>query len=140
MTPRPITRQPATVLIVKDGTAATRALELVLRDLGYHVLAETDARDALAVLDYYGAPIDLLVTNAVMPEMLGVELARRVQKRCPRANVLFFSAHPAEYLRRFGVSEADCVLFVEQPLRAAIVAEKVREALTSGNRREADAV
>jgi CheY-like chemotaxis protein len=129
----------AKVLVVKDGTAAMRVVELMLQDLGYDVLAEADARDALAILDYYGGPIDLLVTNVVMPEMLGVELARRVQKRQPHANVLFVSAYPVECLARYGVDPSECVLYIQQPFHAATLAAKVREVLTSGSRREADA-
>jgi DNA-binding NtrC family response regulator len=129
MTARTSTGHPATVLVVKDGTAAMRVIELMLQDLGYKVLAESDARDALAILDYYDGPVELLVTNVVMPEMLGVELAHRVQKRHPHANVLFVSGYPPERLPGYGVDESACVLSLEQPLHTATVAARVREAL-----------
>ncbi len=82
-----------TVLLVEDEEAVRHVLVRELRLAGYTVLEAADAREALPLGEHYTEPIDLLVTDVVMPGIKGPELAKKLLRVRPRMQVLFISGY-----------------------------------------------
>jgi CheY-like chemotaxis protein len=125
--PRP-SRGEETVLVVDDERAVRLVVARALRRAGYAVLEAGDGRDALAVFERHPGPIDLLVTDVVMPHLGGGELAGRLTATDPGLRVLFVSGYTDDEVVRRGVFH-DGVHFLAKPLSAATLIQKVREVL-----------
>jgi CheY-like chemotaxis protein len=80
-----------TILVVEDDSVVRGLLCLLLRPKGYTVLEAADAAAAIELFDRFGATIDLLISDVVMPGMRGPELARRLVARNPRLKALLIS-------------------------------------------------
>lgn len=85
--------------------------------------------DALALAARPGTSIDLLVTDVIMPELNGRELARRLRGHLPGLRTLYISGYTANVIAHHGLLE-DGIVLVEKPFTRQQLAEKVREALT----------
>ena len=88
----------ATVLVVDDEPPLVEVIHEILESRGYRVLATSDSERALAMLDEDPGPIHLLLTDVVMPNRSGFEVAERVQHRWPEVQVIFMSGHSLETL------------------------------------------
>ncbi len=82
-----------TILLAEDEDVVRRLAEAQLAELGYRVLVARDGASALDVSDNESADIDLLLTDVVMPDMNGRELARRLRERRPNTRVLYMSGY-----------------------------------------------
>jgi PAS domain S-box-containing protein len=80
-----------TVLVVDDESEVRALIAEILRGSGYHVVVAADGDAAIALLDRATRPVDLLVTDVVMPVMSGTDLAARVTSSSPTTRVLFVS-------------------------------------------------
>lgn len=89
----PEDRVPRTVLLVEDQTPVRSLLVTTLSRQGYHVLAAHDGSDALLKAADYDGPIDLLLTDMVMPNMSGSVLCERLSQLRPEMRVLYTSGH-----------------------------------------------
>jgi CheY-like chemotaxis protein/anti-sigma regulatory factor (Ser/Thr protein kinase) len=120
-------RTPATILLVEDEdqvrTVARRALERV----GHEVI---EARHPLEALQISAArrELDLLLTDVIMPQMSGAELARRLLADRPELKVVFMSGYTDDHLTNYGV-ERGAVSYLQKPFTPADLARKVREVL-----------
>jgi PAS domain S-box-containing protein len=134
-TPRPGTAPAAergaprgeTVLLVEDEEAVRVFASKALEQQGYAVLEARHGRDALLRLSEHPGPIRLLITDIVMPEMGGGELARRVTQARPDLRVLFLSGHAdgESAVRGLGAGAAH----LRKPFTSEMLARKVREML-----------
>lgn len=96
----------ATILLVEDDAPLLGLVAEMLRSKGYAVLSAPGGNEALAVADAHGAPVHLLVSDIVMPEMSGHELARRMQTRQPQCRVLFLTGYPRSHTDEPGAGTA----------------------------------
>nr|WP_221380010.1 PAS domain S-box protein [Actinoplanes polyasparticus] len=103
-----------TVLAVEDEPALRGVLTRILRAAGHEVLIAADGPAALALADAHEGPIDVLLTDVVMPHMLGRELAERFADRHPGTRVLFMSGYARPVLASQGTL-APGVTLVEKP-------------------------
>jgi PAS domain S-box-containing protein len=132
-TPAPPVRlgkaQPGTetVLIVEDEPAIRTLAERLLSASGYAVIAAGSGTDALQVADGHVGPIDLLVTDVVMPNMDGVELAARLRRARPGVKVLYMSGFADEAVHTFEAGAH----FIAKPFPMAELAQRVRDVLDS---------
>jgi CheY-like chemotaxis protein len=118
-----------TVLLVDDEDAVRGLVQRILGDLGYTVLEATDGDEALSVIKAHaGAPIDLLLTDVVMPKLGGRSLAEYVALRYPGIKVLFTSGYAERGITHHGRLDQG-VAFLPKPFSAAALAQKVREVL-----------
>jgi CheY-like chemotaxis protein len=100
----------------------------ILEARGYTVLEARHGADALDLAQRYHGPIDLLVTDVIMPEMGGRELARRLGAARPRMRVLYMSGYAADAIVHQGVLD-ERVAFLPKPVKADVLGRKVREVL-----------
>jgi CheY-like chemotaxis protein len=118
--------------VVDDEAAVLRVVERVLAAEGYRVLTAASAKRALEVGEAHPGKIDLLLTDVVMPEMNGGELAD--QLKAVRAHkqtgmgVLFMSGYTGDVILEHGVS-GESVAFLRKPLTPETLAQGVRETL-----------
>ena len=120
-----------TILIVEDQSEVRIFAARVLRSYNYTVVEAADAEEALKVFEETPIPIDLIVTDVVMPGASGPELMDRLKERHPAIKVLFMSGYTEHVTMQNGSIGTDSP-FVEKPFTAERLAAKVREAL--GNR------
>lgn len=85
-------------------------------------------REAVELARHHGGQIDLLITDVVMPEMNGRQLAKELLARYPDMKCLFVSGYTANVIAHHGVLD-EGVCFIQKPFDAKTLSEKVREAL-----------
>ena len=120
-----------TVLLVEDEPSLLELARQMLTRLGYTVLAAGDAATALRIAAENQGPIDLLLTDVVMPRMSGRELRSRIESLRPGIACLYMSGYTANVMASQGVLE-EGVHFLQKPFDAAALARKVREAMAAG--------
>jgi CheY-like chemotaxis protein len=106
-------QSPLTVLIVDDEEPVREFVERVLRTAGYVTAVASDGVEAMQVTANIG-PVDVLVTDMVMPEMTGDELARRLRCKRPELKVLYFTGFSDRLFDEKGSMWLD-EAFVEKP-------------------------
>ncbi|MFZ5766545.1 MAG: PAS domain S-box protein [Thermodesulfobacteriota bacterium] len=117
-----------TILLAEDEKEILAMVRQALEGFGYRVLAAATPQEALRFAETHEGKIDLLMTDVVMPEMNGRELAERLLAIQPGIPCLFMSGYTGDILLRQGVvSERD--RFIEKPFSIQALAEKVREVL-----------
>jgi two-component system, cell cycle sensor histidine kinase and response regulator CckA len=121
-------RGTETILLVEDDDLVRSSAQAILYRKGYTVIEARNGAEALDVARERGAELHLLLTDVVMPDQGGRELASRVSTLCPGVKVLFMSGHTDDSLLRREVLEED-VRFLPKPFTADALASKVREVL-----------
>jgi CheY-like chemotaxis protein len=117
-----------TVLLVEDEPSVLQMAAEMLGQLGYRVLPATSSAQALHLAENHRDQIDLLVTDVVMPEMSGKDLAEKLKKFYPHLKTLFMSGYTADVIAHQGVlDEAAC--FIQKPFSRKALSVKLREAM-----------
>jgi CheY-like chemotaxis protein len=117
-----------TVLLVEDESDVRALARRVLERRGYRVLEAAHAPDALQLARSYPGPIDLLVTDVVMPHMSGRALATELEVIRPDIRILYMSGYPQEELAAHRLDEGGAA-FLAKPFHADELARRVREML-----------
>jgi PAS domain S-box-containing protein len=117
-----------TVLLVEDEPEVRRLSETVLKHLGYKVLVAQSGEEAIAVWDQKNAHIDVLLTDVIMPQMSGSDLAHRLREMNPRLKVLFMSGYTDDMLASHGVLAGETQL-INKPFTAEALGRKLRSVL-----------
>ncbi len=117
-----------TILVVEDDLLIRECAMAVLTDRGYDVLLATDGVDALRVAAEIGRPIQLLVTDVVMPKMGGRELATQIKAKYPEVKVLFASGYTENAIVHHGVLK-EGVNFIQKPYSPSAFARAIRAVL-----------
>jgi CheY-like chemotaxis protein len=121
-------RGDETVLVVEDEDGVRELLWKILTDHGHTVLEARHGRDALTVAGGYDHPIQLLVTDVVMPEMGAGELVDQLVSSRPELKVLYISGYTNDEVTRRGISRTDAA-FIQKPFTSEDLMRKVREVL-----------
>jgi two-component system, cell cycle sensor histidine kinase and response regulator CckA len=117
-----------TILLVEDEETVRALSKQVLELCGYTVIEAHNGVDALSICEKYNGRIDLLMTDVVMPEMGGRELAERIRQLYPKIYTLFTSGYTDDAIIRHGVI-GDGVNFIQKPFSLDALATKVRTIL-----------
>ena len=112
-----------TILLVDDGVALRLAVAEYLRSAGHHVLESQSALDALELARHHSSPIDILLTDVVMPQLRGPELARQVRGLQPNIHVIYMSGYAESGMDHEIPPEA---AFLQKPFRFATLAEQLK--------------
>jgi PAS domain S-box-containing protein len=117
-----------TLLVVEDEDAVRAITRHALEKCGYVVLEAGGGREALQICHDRHEPIDLLVTDVVMPHMSGRQLAEQLSKLHPEMKVLYLSGYTGDAVVQHGILEAEDP-FLQKPFSATTVAHRVRQVL-----------
>ena len=117
----------ATLLLVEDEEQVRRLFSMVLESAGYRVLQAADAATAIAIAASHDGPIDLLITDVVIPDMDGRAAARAIMEWRPGCRVLFISGYPPES-EEFG-GDIRIAAFLQKPFVPRALVQRVRELL-----------
>jgi CheY-like chemotaxis protein len=120
-----------TILTVEDDTPIRRLISDTLRSRGYRVLEASNGDEALGTAGGHTEPIQLLLTDLVMPGMSGRVLAERMATLHPEAKVLYMSGYTDDAVIRHGGLEPGTA-FLQKPFSPNTLAGMVREILDSG--------
>jgi signal transduction histidine kinase len=133
--PRAAPRAPATatggsetVLLIEDDEQVRALMVNVLQNCGYQVLEASDGIQALLAVNQHRGPIDLLVTDVVLPGMSGRDVAGHVTRLRPDAAVLYISGYADHAAVQHGHLDAESAL-LQKPFTPLALARKVRETL-----------
>jgi PAS domain S-box-containing protein len=121
-------RGSETVLLVEDEDSVRQLVQELLESVGYEVLTAARPAEALRLAADYVGPLHLLVTDVVMPEMDGPELAQRLRGLRPDVRVLYLSGYSPGIVADHGVLEHGGT-FLQKPFSAEALEVKVRETL-----------
>jgi CheY-like chemotaxis protein len=117
-----------TILIVEDKEQVREYCHTVLERQGYKVLEAEDGPEALTILALHGAPVNLLLTDVVMPKMNGKELFVRATERQPGLKVLYMSGYTDNVIAHRGVLD-EGIAFIQKPFTVQALTAKVREVM-----------
>jgi PAS domain S-box-containing protein len=118
-----------TILLVEDEESVRTLVSRILRRRGYQVLAAKDPTEATSICEMNAGPIDLLLTDVIMPQMNGHQLARQLLAARPKMKVLYMSGYTADVA--FEGNVRDTLSFLQKPIMPDALTSKVRRALTS---------
>ena len=119
-----------TILVVEDEPSVLRVTRKFLEISGYEVVEAAGASAAIRATTDHAGSIDLLLTDVIMPELSGPELAKRLRLIRPALKVLYMSGYPGEFIARHGVSEAE-MGYLQKPFSQEALAGKMRQVLDS---------
>lgn len=117
-----------TVLLVEDEPAILKMAKRMLEHLGYTVLSADTPGAAIRIAQEHKGVIDLLMTDVIMPEMNGRDLAKNLLSLYPNLKRLFMSGYTADVIAHHGVLDPG-VNFIQKPFSMNALAEKMREIL-----------
>jgi signal transduction histidine kinase len=120
------------VLLVEDEDQVRKLASKILQGRGYVVLEARDGREGISVSEAHQGKIDLLVSDVVMPELGGREMAERILRTRPDIKLLFMSGHTQDVILKEGIKAG--AAFLQKPFAPSELAHKVREILDSPGR------
>jgi CheY-like chemotaxis protein len=112
-----------TILVVEDTAATAQITRILLESWGYRVLEAHTPAEALDLFTARAGDIQLLLTDVMMPQMCGTQLADEFRRRNPGIRVVYMSGYPDQELARFDE------LFLPKPFNPSGLAQMVRKAL-----------
>lgn len=116
------------IMVVEDEEVVRKLAVQILQRNGYTVLSASRGSDCLALMTQRRQPIDLLLTDVVMPEMSGKELFERCQLIQPGIRVIYMSGHTHDLIGEKGILNKD-IPFIQKPFTLGDLLEKVRQVL-----------
>jgi len=117
-----------TVLLVEDNDQVRRLAHSIMKRSGYRVLSAKDGGEALQALERCDGPIDLLLTDVILPRMNGREVYEKARETHPHIKVLYMSGYTDNVIAHRGVLD-EGVHFIQKPFTVEGLAVKIRETL-----------
>ena len=128
----PVPRGSETILLVEDEDVVRGLARKILEQAGYYVLDARGGDEAIRLCHELPGPIHLLLTDVVMPERSGKEIAECLAELRPSTRVLYMSGYTDDAIVHHGVLDSD-VEFIQKPFTPVALARKVREVLDAQN-------
>ena len=126
--PMASTGNPATILLVDDDEALRRFVRRILIEQGFHVIEASDGAEALEVASAYAEPVDLLLTDVIMPKVNGLVLAQRLLQKRPGIGVLYMSGYVEKSMLLAKHPES---ILLQKPFTPDALIAAVRQVLAS---------
>lgn len=121
------------ILVVEDEESLRELIKTILLRLGYKISLAENGGEALLLIEEKGLKPDLIITDVVMPNMSGKELAGRLKKNHPDLKVLFMSGYMENAIVHYGVVDSD-IAFIQKPFKLREIATKVQAVLLEKNK------
>ena len=119
---------PATILLVDDDEAIRRFVRRILQQQGFHVIEACDGAEALKVASVYAEPVDLLLTDVIMPKVNGLVLTQRLLQDRPGIGVLYMSGYVE---RSMLLATHPASILIQKPFTPEALIAAVRQVLAS---------
>ena len=116
-----------TILVAEDDQSIRDSLCDLLQDKGYKVLSAANGREGINLSRDYEGSIDLLITDVVMPEMGGTELAEALFQQRPETKILYMTGHPGNVTLQHGLDSQ--ATFLQKPLEMEVLSRKLHSLL-----------
>jgi CheY-like chemotaxis protein len=116
------------ILLAEDDGAVRQLVKVTLKEAGFNVLSASDGFEALEVEESHSEPIDLLLTDVVMPNLSGFDLAKIMRKTRPDLQVVFMSGYPSRGDLK-AVEVPEDAAFLQKPVNPPALIFEVRKAL-----------
>ncbi len=120
-----------TIFLVEDSDQVRFLTQTILRRFGYTVHSARNGSEALQGMQALAGSVDLLLTDVIMPEMNGLQLAQQIRESQVGTKVLYMTGYSDEMLARAGVPFQDIPL-IHKPFTAHTLAEKIKTVLSAG--------
>jgi PAS domain S-box-containing protein len=120
----------ATVLLAEDQDSIRGVLCEFLESKGYKVVSAQNGRQAVDIAEQYPGSIDVLVTDVIMPQIRGLELAKRVTVLHPDIRVIFMSGYSEDALMENRLLSERSMTLIQKPFDPEELAQKIRESLS----------
>jgi len=117
-----------TILLVDDEDSVRTLIRILLKSCGYNVLEAVSSEDAIRVADHYKGPIDLLITDVVLPRINGKALVNHLVSMQPAMKVLLISGYSNDRLAEFACDSTNFA-FLQKPFKCDILGDLVRRLL-----------
>lgn len=117
-----------TILVAEDNDAVRQGIIDMLQAYGYTVVSAGDGKEALRIAETHPGTLHVLLTDVVMPEIDGRQLAERLRAVRPEVRIIFMSGYTEDVVIHQGVLHAG-IEFVQKPFTPSVLARKVREVL-----------
>lgn len=117
-----------TILIVEDEEGIRKLLMDILLPLGYRLFMAANGREALALYQTIAGKIDVLLTDVMMPEMDGIELAERIAEMSSETKIIFMSGYPQSIIMKHDLV-LDHTYFIQKPVTPGVLSAKLRQVL-----------
>lgn len=117
-----------TILVVEDDKVVREVVARVLEQRGYRVVEALCGTDALIAIEHLSSPVDLVLSDVVMPGMSGVELLSAVRARYPKMRAVFMSGYSEQAIATYGEIVPGTAL-LQKPFQPSALAAAVRRAL-----------
>ena len=127
---RSLPRGSETILLVEDEKGVRELTREYLQMCGYSVIEAENGHTALELASMHAGPVQLLMTDVVMPGISGRELADRVKRLRPEIKILYMSGYTDQAVVHHGILESDAIL-LQKPFTLAALASKLRELLNA---------
>ena len=121
-------RGSGTILLVEDNEQVRDLANIILEEQGYTILMAENGHEALKVLAAHDAPVQLLLTDVIMPSMGGKELFTRIVKTHPEVKVIYMSGYTDNMIAHHGVLDKGTA-FLQKPFTIQALTAKVKEVL-----------
>jgi DNA-binding response OmpR family regulator len=119
---------PITVLLVEDEDAVRTVTRRILERDGFRVLEARSGVEGMAAARNSSSPIDLLITDVLLPDIGGGEVAREIVKAQPRIRVLYLSGYSDDTLVDLGIAPGPAN-FIQKPFSSEVLRERIRNLL-----------
>ena len=117
-----------TILLVEDDESVRRFTQTLLENSGYTVIGASGGMEALGAMETAGPGVSLLVTDVVMPQMSGKELAQKLLRAYPGLRVLYLSGYTGNAIVHHGMLDPG-IDFIQKPFNSQELLTKIREIL-----------
>jgi DNA-binding response OmpR family regulator len=133
--PHSLPHRQKTILLVEENPALLSVLRGVLKEAGYAVLDCRDGQVAAQQCEQQSGEVDLVLSDVVMPGLLGTELAKQVEERWPRMRVVLFSGHPEAERHVEGIEGIGTTIpFLKKPISRDALLKTIRGLLAGPTR------
>jgi CheY-like chemotaxis protein len=119
-----------TVLLAEDQSSIRAVLRELLESKGYKILEAQNGSQALELAEHHTGSIEVLVTDVIMPQIRGLELAKRVTELHPDICVIFMSGYSEDALLENQLLSERTMTLIQKPFEPEELAQKIRESLS----------
>lgn len=117
-----------TIMVIDDEANIVTMISQILTEMGYHVISATSGREALKLSNQRAQPIDMVLTDIIMPEINGPELVRILRQKRPTIKALYMSGYANAAAKQIGVLKPDTA-FLQKPFSAETLTHSIRKVL-----------